>query len=150
MQFCSRRVPNAACVQHSSSRNVIARAAVTTKTTLYEKLGGQPAVIAAVDKFYEKVLADDRVKTYFQGTDMAKQRAHQAAFMTMAFGGPNAYKGKDMAAAHRHLIPHLEELHFNAIVEHFVATLQELDVPQEDIDAAVSVVATTKDAVLSK
>jgi len=81
MQFCSRRVPNGACVQHSSSRNgepaldvvpmclcvhwtsadaavaaaVIARARVTTKTTLYEKLGGQTAVVAAVDKFYEKV-----------------------------------------------------------------------------------------------
>jgi len=70
--------------------------------------------------------------------------------MTMAFGGPNAYQGKDMAAAHRHLIPHLEEFHFNAIVEHFVATLQELGVPQDDIDAAVSVVATTKDSVLAK
>lgn len=69
--------------------------------------------------------------------------------MTMAFGGPQQYHGKDMAAAHRHLLPHLEEHHFNAIVEHFVATLQELGVPQEDIDAAVAVVATTKEAVLS-
>ena len=70
--------------------------------------------------------------------------------MTMAFGGPNAYKGKDMAAAHSHLIPHLEEIHFNGIVEHFVGTLQDLGVPQDDIDAAVAVVATTKDAVLSR
>lgn len=70
--------------------------------------------------------------------------------MTMAFGGPKAYHGKDMAAAHSRLIPHLEESHFNAIVEHFVATLHELGVPQDDIDAAVAVVATTKDAVLSR
>ncbi len=70
--------------------------------------------------------------------------------MTMAFGGPSNYKGKDMAAAHAHLLPHLEEVHFNAIVEHFVATLQELGVPQEDIDEAVAVVATTKEAVLSR
>jgi hemoglobin len=75
---------------------------------------------------------------------------YQAAFMTMAFGGPNAYKGKDMAAAHSHLMPHLEESHFNAIVEHFAGTLQDLGVAQEDIDAAVAVVATTKDAVLSR
>jgi hemoglobin len=69
--------------------------------------------------------------------------------MSFAFGGPNDYHGKDMAAAHKHLMPHLEEVHFNAIVEHFVATLEELGVPQEDIDAAVAVVATTKKDVLA-
>ena len=70
--------------------------------------------------------------------------------MTVAFGGPNEYRGKDLAAAHRHLIPHLEESHFNAIAEHFIATLKELNVPQELIDEAVAVVATTKDAVLAE
>jgi hypothetical protein len=78
------------------------------------------------------------------------QRAHQAAFMTYAFGGANEYAGRDMAAAHKHLLPQLTEEHFNAVVENFVATLQELGVAQQDIDDACAVVATTKDAVLSK
>jgi hypothetical protein len=78
------------------------------------------------------------------------QRAHQAAFMDYAFGGDTHYRGKDMAAAHKHLIPHLTEEHFNAVVENFVATLQELGVAQEDIHDACKVVATTKDAVLSR
>lgn len=69
--------------------------------------------------------------------------------MALAFGGPNAYAGRDMAAAHRNLVPHLNEQHFGAIVEHFVATLQELSVAQEDIDAAVAVVASTKADVLA-
>lgn len=46
----------------------------------------------------------------------------------MAFGGPANYKGKDMTAAHAHLMPRLNEGHFNAIVEAFVGTLQELKV----------------------
>lgn len=54
-----------------------------------------------------------------------------------------------MAAAHKNLMPHLEEVHFNAIVENFVATLQELGVGQDDIDAAVAIVATTKADVLA-
>jgi hemoglobin len=70
--------------------------------------------------------------------------------MTYAFGGANHYSGKDMVAAHENIIPHLEESHFNAIVEHFVATLKEMEVPQEDIDAAVAVVATTKDDILAR
>ncbi|KAF6251006.1 globin-like protein [Scenedesmus sp. NREL 46B-D3] len=117
---------------------------------LIDRLGGPDAVKSAVDIFYGKVLDDSRIKHYFAGTDMKKQRAHQAAFMTYAFGGATKYAGKDMAEAHRHLVPHLTEEHFNAVVENFVATLQELGVAQEDIDDACKVVASTKDAVLAR
>jgi truncated hemoglobin YjbI len=78
------------------------------------------------------------------------QRAHQAAFMTYAFGGENHYSGKDMVEAHKNIVPHLTEAHFNAVVENFVATLQELGVPEQDIEDACAIVATTKDAVLAK
>jgi len=41
--------------------------------SLYEKLGGEAAVDAAVDIFYQKVLADDRINSFFTGLDMDKQ-----------------------------------------------------------------------------
>ena len=40
--------------------------------TLYDKLGGPEALEAAVDLFYEKVLADDRLKGFFEGTNMMR------------------------------------------------------------------------------
>ncbi|WP_235641400.1 hypothetical protein [[Limnothrix rosea] IAM M-220] len=43
-------------------------------STLYEKLGGAAAVDLAVDNFYQKVLADDRVKAFFANTDMDRQK----------------------------------------------------------------------------
>ena len=36
-------------------------------STLFEKLGGEAAVDAAVDKFYRKVLADERVNQRSKG-----------------------------------------------------------------------------------
>ncbi|MBT3586058.1 MAG: group 1 truncated hemoglobin, partial [Halobacteriovoraceae bacterium] len=42
-------------------------------STLFEKLGGRDAVNAAVDIFYTKVLADQRINKFFENTDMAKQ-----------------------------------------------------------------------------
>ena len=48
----------------------------------------------------------------------------------------------------RHLIPHLTDGHFDAIVEHFVATLKELGVQQDDIDDAVKVVETTREPIV--
>ncbi|MGO9988166.1 MAG: group I truncated hemoglobin, partial [Steroidobacteraceae bacterium] len=71
---------------------------------LYEDLGGEPAVNAAVDIFYRKVLKDDRISRFFTGVDMAKQAAKQKSFLTMAFGGPNNYTGLDMRKAHAHLV----------------------------------------------
>lgn len=59
-------------------------------SSLYEQLGGQPAVDAAVDIFYRKVLSDDRISHFFEGVDMDRQIGKQKAFLTMAFGGPHS------------------------------------------------------------
>ena len=72
--------------------------------SLYERIGGDAAVSATVDLFYKKVLADDRIKHFFENTDMEKQRRHQTRFFTFAFGGPANYNGRAMRAAHGSLV----------------------------------------------
>jgi len=116
--------------------------------SVYEKIGGAPAMDAAVDIFYRKVLADDRISHFFDSVDMEAQAAKQKAFLTMAFGGPNNYTGKDMREAHKHM--NLTEEHFNAVAESLVGTLNDLDVPQELIDEVVQVALSVKDDVLNK
>jgi len=115
--------------------------------SIFEELGGAPAVNAAVDIFYAKVLADERINEFFSTVDMKRQRAKQKAFLTLAFGGPNKYTGKDMREAHKHM--NLNEGHFNAVAENLVATLQELNVSQEQIDKVVAVCLSVKDDVLN-
>ena len=51
----------------------------TAQQSLYEQLGGKPAVEAAVDLFYSKVLADNRINHYFANIDMGKQIGMQRA-----------------------------------------------------------------------
>lgn len=115
--------------------------------SLYDKIGGEAAVNAAVDIFYRKVLADDRISQFFDTVDMEGQHAKQKAFLTMAFGGPNSYTGKDMREAHKHM--DLTEEHFGAVAENLVGTLQELEVPQEYIDEIVAIALSVKDDVLN-
>ncbi len=117
-------------------------------TSLFDDLGGAGAIDAAVDIFYRKVLVDDRISHFFDTVDMASQHAKQKAFMTMAFGGPNHYSGKDMREAHKHM--NLTDEHFMAVAECLIATLQELSVPQEKIDEVVAVCLSVKDDVLNK
>jgi hemoglobin len=111
-------------------------------TTLYEKLGGADAVNLAVDKFYERVLQDDRIKHFFADVDMVKQRAHQKAFFTYAFGGTDKYDGRYMREAHKELVEKhgLNSEHFDAVAEDLMETLKEIGVP-EDLMAEVAAVA---------
>ncbi len=68
--------------------------------TLYERLGGEPAITSVVNRFYEYMLADKIVAPFFANTDMIKQRKRQIQFITMVTGGPNNYEGIDMKKAH--------------------------------------------------
>ena len=42
--------------------------------TLYEEIGGEASIDAALDKFYPKILGDPRVSLLFEGIDMARLR----------------------------------------------------------------------------
>jgi hemoglobin len=119
--------------------------------SLYEQIGGEAAVNAAVDIFYRKVLADFRINRFFDGVDMDKQAAKQKAFFTMAFGGPNNYSGTDMRNAHARLVQMgLDESHFDAVMENLGATMQELNVPPELIAQAAAIAESTRADVLGK
>lgn len=117
--------------------------------SLYQKLGGKAAVDAAVESFYQKVLADDRIKHFFDDVNMDKQRRKQKEFLSAAFGGPTEYTGKDLRRAHAN-IPGLNESHFNAVAENLQKTLQELKLSTELIDQVMAIAASTKDDVLNR
>ena len=119
--------------------------------SLFEKIGGEGAVNAAVDIFYRKVLADDRINQFFEGVDMDKQSAKQKAFLTMAFGGPHNYSGEDMRKGHAHLVAKgLNDSHFDAVMENLGATLTELNVPGDLIAEAAAIAESTRNDVLGK
>ena len=119
--------------------------------SLYEQLGGDNAVNAAVDIFYRKVLSDDRISQFFEGVDMDKQIGKQKAFLTMAFGGPNNYTGVDMRKAHAHLVARgLNDSHFDAVAENLSATLSELGVAAPLIEQVMAIAGSTRNDVLGR
>jgi hemoglobin len=119
--------------------------------SLFERIGGTAAVDAAVDLFYRKVLSDPLINHFFDDTDMDSQREKQKKFLTMAFGGPNEYSGKDLRTAHAPLVEQgLKELHFNTVAMHLKATLDELGVPSDTSGEVMAIAASTADDVLNR
>lgn len=119
--------------------------------SLFDRIGGEAAVNAAVELFYRKVLADHRINRFFDKTNMEEQIAKQKAFFTMAFGGPNNYTGQDMRNAHARLVKMgLDDSHFDAVMEHLGATLVELNVPADLIAEAAAIAEGARADVLGK
>lgn len=122
-----------------------------TTETIYDRIGGQAAVDAAVDIFYRKVLADPQISGFFDDTDMDAQRTKQKAFLTMVFGGPNSYTGKDLRSAHAPLVEKgLNDSHFDAVAGHLQATLDELGVDPGIAGEIMATAAGTRDEVLNR
>ena len=120
-------------------------------TSLYERLGGEDAVSQAVEIFYRKVLTDERISRFFDDVDMDRQIANQKAFLTMVFGGPNEYTGKDMREGHKHLVERgLNDSHVDAVIEHLGATLQELGADEDAIDEVAAIANSVRDDVLNR
>ena len=119
--------------------------------SLYEKLGGEAAVNAAVELFYNKVLNDPHIQHFFEHTDMKRQRAMQKAFLTFAFGGVPSYGGRSLRDAHAPLVERgLNESHFDAVVEHLRQTLKELGVTDELTEEAVMFTNSVRDEGLGR
>lgn len=121
-------------------------------TPLYERLGGERAIDAAVDLFYDKVLADARINHFFTDTEMDRQRGHQKRFLTFAFGGMPGYDGRSMREAHAPLVAKLglNDTHFDAVVENLGAALLELGVDPQLIDEAAAIAESVRNDVLGR
>ncbi|MDJ0536627.1 MAG: group 1 truncated hemoglobin [Xenococcaceae cyanobacterium MO_207.B15] len=115
-------------------------------STLYDKLGGEKTVKLVVEKFYERVLNDDRIKHFFEGVDMFKQKIHQLDFLTYAFEGSERYRGSTMREVHNKLVRQkgLSDEHFSAFVEDLVETLKELEISEALIEEAVAVAGSVE------
>ncbi|MFC7546670.1 group 1 truncated hemoglobin [Plantactinospora sp. GCM10030261] len=115
--------------------------------THFERIGGTPAVKAAVDLFYEQVLDDPQLAPYFVDVNMPEQRRHMVLMLTLVLGGPNAYTGRPLDEAHKPL--NIPGAHYELVGEYLVRTLRKLDVPADVIDDVQAILGQVRGQVVS-
>jgi hemoglobin len=116
--------------------------------SIYDDIGGSAAVAVAVDDLYERILADHELAPYFTRVDMRRQKTHMRAFMAAALGGPDIYRGRDMAAAHSQL--RISGGAFDRVAGHLVGTLRELGVAAAHVDAIIARVAPLRAQIVGE
>jgi hemoglobin len=98
--------------------------------SLYDRLGGLPAIQAVVDDFVANVAADTRINQQFAKTDIPKLKKNLVDQICQATGGPCKYTGLDMKTAHKGM--NITDAQFNALVEDLVKSLDKFKVPDKE------------------
>ena len=119
-----------------------------SETTLYERLGGREGIRAVVDDFYDRLVADDLLGSFFEDADMELLRRTQTDFLCEAAGGPETYDATPVREAHLHL--DFEPEHIERAVDLLAESLAEFDVPEEDAKTVVGAVAAYEEDLLAR
>jgi hemoglobin len=102
---------------------------------LYEELGGQAVLDAAVDLLYERLLADPSTAVWFEEINIVRLRRHQEAFLAVVFEGPERYNGRSMRVAHSGL--GISDAAYTAALAHAHEVFVELGVEPDLVARAV-------------
>lgn len=117
------------------------------ETSIYDAIGGEPALTAVVEDFYQRVLADPELAGFFAGSSMTRLKARQVEFFAAALGGPEEYTGVPMRQAHQGR--GIRQQHFDLVAGHLVASLGAAGVPEQTISEIVAAIAPLADEIVS-
>lgn len=100
--------------------------------SLYDQLGGFPAVRKIIVSFYNKVLDDETLAPLFEKSEMSTVMDHQTKFFAMLLGGPASYSDKEISQIHDRL--KVSSNHFKLTGEYLVETLEDFNLSIEQIE----------------
>ena len=95
--------------------------------TLFDSMGGEPVLRAAVSRFADLVVADNRINFTFAEADMSKFKSLLFDQLCNLSGGPCRYTGRDMRTSHAKL--NINTAEFNALAEDLYIALGKEGVP---------------------
>lgn len=115
--------------------------------TLFDRIGGMPALQQVVRQFYREIYANQVVGHHFTKMDPEVMIDHQIRFMSTLLGGPAQYKGKDLGSTHAHL--NITEDEFEEVAKILAKSLADHGVSGGDFDTIMSTVAGTKGEIVN-
>src|SRR5262249_32495368 len=113
--------------------------------TLYKRLGGYDAIVAAVADLMPRLYNDQKLWVYWKGKsgDSPPPREQLlVVFLCAGFGGPAYYAGPDMKSSHQGLGITNEE--WDITLRHIGVTLDALDVAEREKNEVIEVANTLK------
>jgi hemoglobin len=123
--------------------------------SLYDRLGGEPAIRAVVSDFVDRSAADPKVNFTRKGTTKEWQATPESVqrlkdrlteFVAQGAGGPQRYTGQQMRAVHTGM--NITDAEFNALAGHLKASLAKFNVPPKEQAELLAVIESTRKDVV--
>ena len=94
---------------------------------VFDQFGGEPGLVALMDLFMTRLVADPRTRRFFENADQVAVKKHLVEQFCAILGGGCAYTGRDMRSAHKGF--DIDRAQFNALVEDLQQAMTEKGVP---------------------
>lgn len=120
-----------------------------SEKTLYERLGGYDGVTAFADDLLPRLAGDSQLGRFWQnrGDDgIAREKQLLVDYLCANADGPMYYTGRDMKTTHVGM--KISESDWSVFLDHAGATMQALQVPQQECDDVVAFVLSLKDDIV--
>jgi hemoglobin len=119
--------------------------------SLYQRLGGEPALTAVVDDFVDHAAADPRVDFTRGGRyhqlDVPRLKRQLVNLVGQLTGGPQKYTGKDMKTLHAGM--KITAAQFDALAADLAASLEKFKVPGREKDELLTIVGSTRKDIVA-
>lgn len=117
--------------------------------SLYERLGGYDGITAFTNNLLPRLQADSQLGRFWQnrGDDgIAREKQLLIDFLCSSADGPMYYTGRDMKTSHKGM--KISESDWSVFLQHAGATMEVLQVPQQECDEIAAFVLSLKDDIV--
>ena len=126
----------------------ITASAQAAEKSLYERLGGKPAVTAVVSQFVDYNSADKVIRSRWDPEHSDDLKQYLVELVCQASGGGCVYTGKHMDVAHAGL--NVTEDEFNRVAANLVKALDKFNVPEKEKGELLAIIGSLKGKVVGQ
>ena len=125
---------------------------ITSKDSLYSRLGGYDAIAAVVDDFLPRLRSDPRLQRFWTSPRSIdtnnRERQLLVDFLSASAGGPTFYLGRDMKTSHKGM--GIDQADYTAAKKHLMATLEKFNVPERERDDVMTFISSIENDIVDR
>lgn len=118
------------------------------KDALFKNIGGIEGMQRFLDRVYDLIAVDARLKKFFQGRNLIAIKDAQRVYITELIGGPKVYKGRDLVEVHKTL--GVDDYYFDCFLMNCEKALSGLGLEDQTIDEVLVVLEPVRAAAIGR